>query len=1068
MKKLNKKIKERISNIICLLLCFNLLISLFVPMMLASADDSDMLLVADNDTMDTYQDALINEENGSMYAGRVWSDKSVFTNDISLDYATDGYNGTITNNSDFLHVFSALGSSQNVISVEKSPLDVVLLLDISTSMTSKTVDKNVEYVDVAEKVIKQANDLISTLMGDDPNYEVNSSNRVAVVLYAGGSQVLLPLDHYQALTSSSTQVNSILNESNKAEIEYLTLDIYNRNQHTSTEVDLKSSKKYWPKAKTNVTKINKSKAVESDGQVESEFMFADSSYLQGALYQGMNILATEKNTTYTNPKTGKVEQRVPILITLTDGGSNVVGATETNLKSDTPSSSESLSSKVNWWNPLGWVTDGNKDTKAILPTKKSDNTWERFIAIPNGNPFYVTLSGTDDKVKKAISPRTVAVLLTAGFMKKKVEDNYTVNNPNGNKVFLQSYGIGLNVENLSDRELVQLNSTMNPREYIKADVSEEQIKEAYETLEKYIKGESPTLTFNPNYKWVDIKLSASWTYEHPSGKDSKYDIKSIEDVYYIDQYFVADTDNLGDKFKQILYKINGDTFNPIEGFNSYGSENAITYMDPIGQYMEVKDVKNLLLFGKLYDISFDKTKYYLVEDGVEEEYDTQPERYSYLRKYYKIENNESNYITNYCYPTIDDQGETHYNITFNLDDIEIYIESGKGVERLYIVVPNNALPLQLATIDLNTDDTVISYSTNLDDKTNSTPLRVFYEVGLDDSILSNDGIDSSKISNDYIKNNYKDGYLYFYSNYYSSNNYNDYTADIQDVARSRGDALSTMSPSASNRYYIFQNNLKIYKYAYVIGDNGEVVKESNSKFFDGTDYDGEYVGKTENDQINETAKNTLKQAFNEGKLTKGDIITLTGDVITYGENPSSDNYYYFVIDYYMPTTNGEGILKQYVVTRKGAEFGSGLLDGKLPKGDFLSWCDISGNNIEKYDYDDEIPADKLADANWILVTKIGGLRTGDLHQSISLKYENKTGTSESYYLPIISGTLSSIGSDVILNTYLGNNGLIKYKFNIDGPNTKDIVTLFIIFFIINSTLLLVLLYRKKYFKKNKF
>ena len=383
-------------------------------------------------------------------------------------------------------------------------------------------------------------------------------------------------------------------------------------------------------------------------------------------------------------------------------------------------------------------------------------------------------------------------------------------------------------------------------------------------------------------------------------------------------------------------------------------------------------------------------------------------------------------------------------------------------------MPNNALPLQLATIDLNTDDTVISYSTNLDDKTNSTPLRVFYEVGLDDSILSNDGIDSSKISNDYIKNNYKDGYLYFYSNYYSSNNYNDYTADIQDVARSRGDALSTMSPSASNRYYIFQNNLKIYKYAYVIGDNGEVVKESNPKFFDGTDYDGEYVGKTENDQINETAKNTLKQAFNEGKLTKGDIITLTGDVITYGENPSSDNYYYFVIDYYMPTTNGEGTLKQYVVTRKGAEFGSGLLDGKLPKGDFLSWCDISGNNIEKYDYDDEIPADKLADANWILVTKIGGLRTGDLHQSISLKYENKTGTSESYYLPIISGTLSSIGSDVILNTYLGNNGLIKYKFNIDGPNTKDIVTLFIIFFIINSTLLLVLLYRKKYFKKNKF
>ncbi len=1071
MRRVNKIIKERMSNIVCLILCFNLIISLFAPMMLVSADDSDILLAVDNDTMDTYQDALINEENGSMYAGRVWTDKSVFTDDISLDYATDGYDGTITNNSDFLHAFSALGSSQNVISVEKSPLDVVLLLDISTSMTSKTVGQNVKYVDVAEKVIKQANDLISTLMGDDPNYEVNSSNRVAVVLYAGGSQVLLPLDHYQALSSSPTQVSSIISESNKAEIEYLTLDIYDKTKHTSSETDLKASTKYWPKVKTNVTKINKSRIVESDGQIESEFMFADSTYLQGALYQGMNILATEKNTTYTNPKTGKIEQRVPILITLTDGGTNVVGATETNLKSDTPSSSESLSSKVNWWNPLGWVKENN-DIKAILPTKKSDNTWERFIASPNGNPFYVTLSGTDDKVKKAISPRTVAVLLTAGFMKKKVEDNYTVNNPNGNKVFLQSYGIGLNVENLSDRELVQLNSTMNPREYIKADVSEEQIKEAYETLEKYIKGESPTLTFNPNYKWVDIKLSASWTYEHPSGKDSKYDIKSIEDVYYIDQYFVADTDSLGDKFKQILYKINGDTFNPIEGFNSYGSENAITYMDPIGQYMEVKDIKNLLLFGKLYDISFDKTEYYIVKNGKEVEYDTKPEKYNYLRKYYKIENNDGGNIINYCYPTVDDKGNVHYNVTFNLDDIEIYVESGKGnksIESLYIIVPSNALPLQLATINLNRKDSITSYSTNIDDKTNSTPLRVFYEVGLDDSILSNNSIDSSKLSNDYIKNNYKDGYLYFYSNYYSSTNYNDYTADIQDGARSKGDAFSTMSPSVNNRYYIFQNNLKIYKYAYVIGDNGEVVKESNPKFFGGTVYDGEYAGKTEKGQINEMAKNTLRQAFNDGKLTKGDIVTLADDVITYGETTSSDNYYYFAIDYYMPTSGGKGKRIQYVVSRKGSEFGLGLLNGELPKGDFLCWYDANGKYNETYNYDENIPSDKRNNgANWVLATKIGGLRTGDLHQSILMKEENKTGTSKSYYLPVIADNLSTEGSDVILNTYLGNNGLIKYKFSINSPNTKDIVFLFIVFFIINSILLLILLYKKNYFKKIKY
>ena len=1079
MKEVNKKIicffKRKIANIICLILCFNLVISLFVPMTFVSADDSDKLLIADNDTMDTYQDALISEENGSRYVGRVWSDKSVFTGDISLDYETDGYDGTITNNSDFLHAFSVLGSSQNGISVEKSPLDVVLLLDISTSMTGKQIGSSTEYeyIDVAEKVIKEANELISTLMGDDSSYEVHSANRVAVVVYAGGSQVLLPLNHYQALSSNSIQENSIISESNKAKIEYLTLDIYNKEQHTSTGVDLSASAKYWPKVKTNVTKINNSKSVKSDGQIESEFMFADSTYLQGALYQGMNILATEKDTTYTNPKTGKVEQRVPILITLTDGGTNIVGATKTNLDNSTYFARESLPDKIDWWDPVSWVTDDNKATKAILPTKSNGSGYDHFVLVPNGNPFYVSLSGTDDKVKEAISSRTVAVLLTAGFMKKKVEENYTANNSNGNTIPLQSYGIGLNVENLSDREKIQLNATMNPREYIKAGSSEEQIKTAYETLEKYIKGENPTLTFNPNpdYKWLNTKLSASWTYNHPSDKDSKYDIKSIEDVYYIDQYVTADTENLGDRFKQIIYKVSGDAFNPIEGFNSSGSENAITYVDPIGEYMEVKDVKNLLLFGKLYDISFDKTKYYTVENGKEVEHENKPKKYSYLRKYYKIENNESGNITNYCYPTIDNKENTHYNITFNLDDIKIYVESKKGIESLYIVVPNNALPIQLATINLNHSDSTTSFSTNLDDKKNSTPLRVFYEVGLDDSILSKNGIDSRKISNDYIKGHYKDGYLYFYSNYYSATKYDEYTADTQDKARTKGDAFLTMSPSTSNRYYIFQNNLKVYKYAYVIGDNGQVEEESDPLNFEGADFDGEYAGKTENGQINETAKNALKKAFDEGKLTKGDIITLADDVIKYGENPSSDNYYYFAIDYYMPTSNGGGTLKQYVVSRKGAEFGSGILpnDGDIiPKGDFLSWRDISGKNSEKYDYDDKIPTDKLTGANWVLVTKIGGLRIGDLHRSISLKDENKTDTSESYYLPVINGALSDLGSDVILNTYLGNNGLIKYKFNIKAPNTKDIVALSIIFFTINSILLLVLLYRKKFFKKNKF
>ena len=37
--------------------------------------------VADPNTMDSYQDFLLNSSNGSRYAGRIWADKSVLTKD---------------------------------------------------------------------------------------------------------------------------------------------------------------------------------------------------------------------------------------------------------------------------------------------------------------------------------------------------------------------------------------------------------------------------------------------------------------------------------------------------------------------------------------------------------------------------------------------------------------------------------------------------------------------------------------------------------------------------------------------------------------------------------------------------------------------------------------------------------------------------------------------------------------------------------------------------------------------------------------------------------------------------
>ena len=157
---------------------------------------------SDPSTMEDY--SLINDEDGNRYAGRIWTDKSVFSNntDVTLTIDKDGCENNIKYDTDFLNVFSALGSSQKIDRFISKPVDVVLLLDISSSMTSKTegvVDSN----DSLHKVINQTNTLINQLMGNDPSLNVNKDNKIGIVVYGGGSQELLPLDHYTSLSDNS-------------------------------------------------------------------------------------------------------------------------------------------------------------------------------------------------------------------------------------------------------------------------------------------------------------------------------------------------------------------------------------------------------------------------------------------------------------------------------------------------------------------------------------------------------------------------------------------------------------------------------------------------------------------------------------------------------------------------------------------------------------------------------------------------------------------------------------------------------------------------------------------------
>ncbi len=897
--------------------------------------NNNISYIVDNNTMDSYKDYLINDKTGSKNAGKIWSDKTVLSSpSLTLDEETDGVSGTITNDSDFLHVYSALGSSKNLKYSEIKPLDVVILLDISTSMMKEdtyseekgNLDESPAYI-----VIKEANKMISKLMRDDGDILIHENNRVGIIVYGGGTQVVLPLDHYQK---------------NNGE-DYLKI--------VTTKVD--ANAKNWPIVTSNV--------VNSKGEVytsTSEPMYADSTYLQGAIYQGMNMLATTDDTTYTD-KWSKID-RIPILITLTDGATNTSGV----------SSADETETKIDWWNPNGWSS--NQD-KVILPSRSDKPAvWSHYVPDPNGNPFYTPINFDS---KSAISPRTASVLLTAGFMKNKVEQHYNQNRVGEDEIILQGYGIGINVDNLTNSfEKYQLNGTMNPKAFVKKYADDEDVstyyKEPYDIIMDYVSGNSPEQEITG--VWSGSPLHASIKFDHPSGKDAQYDVKSIDDVYYVDKYMTGNTEDINSIFEQILKQITLVPLKPIEGTNEVGIKDNLTYMDPIGEYMEVKDIKNVSLLGKLYNVTKDKLKYYVVNaDKSISEYDVKPDKYDYTRQYYKIVPQDGDVQNNLSYKTVEEDGTINYNVTFKLSEITMYVEKDNDEkEILYVNIPRNALPLQVSEITIDRRERVILYVDNTKQYDASTPLRVFYTVGRKEAIGSGDIINLSQLSKEYIEKNTSvvdsKKYVSLYSNYFSNRKNNNVVY---------GDAITTFSPSPGNSYYTSVNPLILY----------EPNEEDNNKEID-------------LDSI------AYKKFISSHKT----INTIT--------NENSNKYYYIIIEYYKP--NSEQIYHAALL-KQGKEFGTGIGGKNISFGEYLCWYSPSANIWKNFSTTK--PEDTHTD--WVIATKPGGLIVGNMQDELVTKENNNTKTASAYILPTISESTTGFndGNNIVINMYQGNNGKLQ-------------------------------------------
>ncbi|MBE6903448.1 MAG: VWA domain-containing protein [Ruminococcaceae bacterium] len=627
--------------------------------------------VSDRDTSTKYSESL-GDNASTEYAGRVWTDRSVYTDDVTFDTFGGGQE-TITLNAgdnlgeDFLVAYSALATSMSVSGQSHSPVDVVLILDISGSMSnqSSNMDNNKSRI---YNAVQAANTAIDSLM------EMNPYNRVAVVAFSSTAQTLLPLDRYTKTASN---------------VSYFTL---------SGETG----------SSNNATLYTRAIGTAS-GTIEKNTSVSGGTNIQMGLYQGMNLLANETSTKANI--NGTNIQRTPSVILLSDGAPTF--------------SSDSRS----WWAPSNNDDDGPGDD--------------------------------------AYAGNGMKAILTGSYMKKAIDRNYGV----ANTSFATTvYTVGMGITNLSGSQKNLAYMTLDPGTYWNDNTSN--------TMKTTIKNYWSSYTANNNTGTLNINVGTSGFFSstdknyyltHPT---TGYDVDAVDGYNYVDDYYDADNASaITTVFDEIVANINissPQVPTEIKGDNPL-TDGYITYTDPIGEYMEVKDVKAIIYAGQKFTAK--------------------------------------NVATNGNTTTYTFSGSVN-NAVYGqqeLNNIIITVEKeASGNEVITIKIPAAVIPLRVNSVVLNEDGSVKTHTNN-----GAFPARIIYSIGLQSEIVkqADDGsyyIDKSKISAEYLaQNTTADGNINFYSSLYS----NSKTVNGSTV----GDATVEFEPSHTNGFYYILEDMPIYK-----------------------------------------------------------------------------------------------------------------------------------------------------------------------------------------------------------------------------------------------------------------
>jgi len=338
-------------------------------------------------------------------------------------------------------------------------------------------------------------------------------------------------------------------------------------------------------------------------------------------------------------------------------------------------------------------------------------------------------------------------IMTASYMKDAIDRHYGID---GTAYSTKVYSIGMGINDLTNTNKNIAFLAIDPASHIeKNNTASNTVREAWNT---YKNGGTPKVH--------------NYTFKHPN---TGYDIDSIA---YVDQYYNADNAQaVTEVFDSIVSSISisapqipteHDAENPM-------TSGYITFTDPIGEYMEVKDFKAIIYGGKKYEAHTVST----------------------------VGN-----VTTYTF-TETAEGNAVYGAE-ELSHILIKVTTSTNAEGiksqvLTVEIPASLIPIRVNTIELNKDDTVKSHTNN-----GTYPIRVLYTVGLQEQIKSGDNISLEELSSEYIaKHSNADGSINFYSNLYTGNNVvNGSTA---------GDTTAVFDPASTNPFYYMQKDQIIYK-----------------------------------------------------------------------------------------------------------------------------------------------------------------------------------------------------------------------------------------------------------------